>query len=290
MSEKYQVLDPLSDNEYEDLRADIAEHGVMVPVTVDENGATIDGHHRRRAAEETGQECPVHVVTGLSEDQKYDMAFRLNLVRRQMNNKQKREVIARYLQGRPEASDRLAARVLGVSDKTVAAERSRLEETAEIPQFPAERLGGRGRTTRVDEAAAEKRQAELEKRRTKAAEKQAEKRAEQEAEEARWREAHEAVGGAVARTSRAPSLRVQATQDRIKAAMSDCILALTRALQDPGLDVDLVRAESALPRDFRITDVHGRLRRLVKEFGDRLTELAKADKASRTERESADRQ
>jgi len=43
----YQLLPPLSEEEYQSLRADIAEHGVLIPVELDEFGNVLDGHHRR---------------------------------------------------------------------------------------------------------------------------------------------------------------------------------------------------------------------------------------------------
>lgn len=48
----YQILPPLDADAFGALKADIAEHGVLVPVEVDETGAVIDGHHRVRAVEE----------------------------------------------------------------------------------------------------------------------------------------------------------------------------------------------------------------------------------------------
>jgi ParB-like chromosome segregation protein Spo0J len=291
-ADKYQVLDPLTDEEYEDLRADIAEHGVMVPVTVDENGDILDGHHRMRAAAEAGKECPAHVVTGLTEDEKVDRAFSLNLKRRHMNNVQKRDAIGRYLRRRPEASDRLAAEVIGVTDKTVATVRKGLEETAEIPQFsPGD---GRGRRTRKpeDPDAAAKRAAELEKSRAAGEKRQAKRDAER-AEAEALTAAHMAPGGVMQGKRQ---VRAIATQDRIRAALTDCIVALTRALADPGLDEDLAAAEAALLNDdLRIVGKSAQVRRLARELDARLGELGplrkpRATKTSRTERDSADRQ
>ena len=49
---------PLTDQEYGDLLADIGEFGVRVPIVVTAEGEIVDGLHRWRAAEETGQPCP----------------------------------------------------------------------------------------------------------------------------------------------------------------------------------------------------------------------------------------
>ena len=50
-STPYQVLPPLSDDEFAALKADIAERGILVPIELDEDGAVLDGHHRLRAWE-----------------------------------------------------------------------------------------------------------------------------------------------------------------------------------------------------------------------------------------------
>jgi hypothetical protein len=48
-AERWQLLPPLSDEEYRALKADIAARGVMVPIERDEEGNVVDGHHRLRA-------------------------------------------------------------------------------------------------------------------------------------------------------------------------------------------------------------------------------------------------
>ena len=81
----YQILPPLTADEYAALKADIAAHGVLVPVELDEAGQVLDGHHRLRAAAELGlAEVPTVVRTGLSEDAKREHALRLNLLRRHL--------------------------------------------------------------------------------------------------------------------------------------------------------------------------------------------------------------
>ena len=39
---EYQVMPPLSPEEYEELKADIKERGVMIPIEFDEDGNTLD--------------------------------------------------------------------------------------------------------------------------------------------------------------------------------------------------------------------------------------------------------
>jgi N6-adenosine-specific RNA methylase IME4 len=95
---KYQVCRPLTPIEYEALKADIAEHGVLVPVDVDENGDILDGHHRVQAWQELradGLEIAPYtkiVRRGLSEEEKRNHARKLNVLRRQMTDEEQIEI------------------------------------------------------------------------------------------------------------------------------------------------------------------------------------------------------
>lgn len=145
----YQVMPPLSPEEYAALKADIAQRGVQVPVEYDEVGAILDGHHRIQICGELGiTHWPRLVRYGLSEDEKRRHARRLNLDRRHLDAAQKRELIAAELREAPESSNRKIAAGLGVDDKTVGAVRANLESTAEIPQLEV-RKGRDDRTRRI---------------------------------------------------------------------------------------------------------------------------------------------
>lgn len=51
--DRWQVMAPLSPEEFGALKADIAARGVVVPVVIDaETGDLVDGHHRRQAVAE----------------------------------------------------------------------------------------------------------------------------------------------------------------------------------------------------------------------------------------------
>lgn len=96
LAEKYQVMPPLTDEEYEALKADIAERGVQVPVEYDEEGNILDGYHRVRACLELGiTDWPKVVRRGLSEAQKYEHAVQLNVARRQLSREEKQRAVAR---------------------------------------------------------------------------------------------------------------------------------------------------------------------------------------------------
>jgi ParB-like chromosome segregation protein Spo0J len=134
--EKYQLLPALPPEQFEALKADIAERGVVVPVLVDEFGAIIDGHNRARACRELGiNDYPVQVQSGLSEEEKRALSRKLNALRRHLNRDQVRALIADQLRETPSWSNNRIAGGLGVDDKTVAAVRAGLEATSEVPKL-----------------------------------------------------------------------------------------------------------------------------------------------------------
>lgn len=96
---KYQVMPDLTPIEYEALKADIAERGVLVPVEVDETGAILDGHHRVKAWQELRSEgvnvtdYPRMIRAGLTEEQKRNHARSLNVLRRHLSKDQRDEVM-----------------------------------------------------------------------------------------------------------------------------------------------------------------------------------------------------
>lgn len=131
----YQHLPSLSPEEYAALRDDIREHGVLVPIEVDEDGRTLDGHHRRQICGELGITPPTVTRSGMSEAQKHEHALKLNLQRRNLTSAQKRVLIASELERDSDRSDRAIARLLGVDHKTVAVVRNS-GPTGEFPQTP----------------------------------------------------------------------------------------------------------------------------------------------------------
>lgn len=127
----YQVMPPLSAEEYEALKADIAERGILVPVVRDQHGNLLDGHHRERIAAELGIDCPAEVREAASDEEARDIALALNLARRHLTREQRRELIAAEISRRPGDSDRAIARRLCCDHKTVGTVRREL--SGEIP-------------------------------------------------------------------------------------------------------------------------------------------------------------
>ena len=132
---RYQVMPPLSSEEYQELHDDIKINGVLEPIHVDEEGVVIDGHHRSKIANELGIPCPVITHDDLDDAGKRSLAFTLNLKRRHLNREQRRALIAESLKSDPQLSNREHARRTGASDKTIGTVRGDMEESAEIPHF-----------------------------------------------------------------------------------------------------------------------------------------------------------
>ncbi len=97
----YQVMPPLSGEEYEALKADIAEHGVLVAVVKDQHGNILDGHHRVRIAAELGIGYPSEVREVADGGAARDVALALNLARRHLTREQRRELIAAEIRAPP---------------------------------------------------------------------------------------------------------------------------------------------------------------------------------------------
>ena len=133
---RHQFFPDLLPEEYDLLKASIADHGVEVPIIVDQEGNTIDGLHRQRACDELGIDCPREVRHFETEAEKVELALRLNCRRRQLNRKQKRELIAAYLKCDPQIADNYLAELIGgISKNTVADVRTDLEATCLIDKF-----------------------------------------------------------------------------------------------------------------------------------------------------------
>jgi site-specific DNA-methyltransferase (adenine-specific) len=123
-------------DEFEALKQDIAANGLRCPIDQDEMGSTLDGHQRERALLELGiKKYPITVISGLSEQQKWDHAVKVNVLRRHLTTKAKRELIQQELRRNPKRNNNWLAEMIGVDSKTVKRVRERLEATREIPKL-----------------------------------------------------------------------------------------------------------------------------------------------------------
>lgn len=114
---QYQLFPRLTGEEYAALKRDIEERGVVVPVIVDEDGHVLDGHHRVEIASALGIDYPLERRAGLTESEKLELVFSLNIARRHLSGHDRTAVIA---QGRSRGmSLRAIAAVVGVHNTTV---------------------------------------------------------------------------------------------------------------------------------------------------------------------------
>lgn len=112
------LLPPLTDEEYDTLKADIQENGILVPIILDEDGDVIDGQHRLQIASELNlTDIPFETKYGLSDDEKEDMAIGVNIHRRQMNREQRQALVVHLRQ--KGMSTRQIAEKVGVNNSTV---------------------------------------------------------------------------------------------------------------------------------------------------------------------------
>lgn len=141
---RYQLLPPLSADEYAALRDDIKSAGVRVPIDVDENGDILDGHHRKQICDELGIECPERVVRGLADFAKVDYALTVNLARRHLTSEGRSKLVKASLKRDPRLSNREHARRCGVSHPFVASLRAVLESGGQLETVTS-RVGRDGR-------------------------------------------------------------------------------------------------------------------------------------------------
>jgi hypothetical protein len=140
------LLPPLPDDALAELEADIAAHGIAVPVLVTDDDVVVDGYYRLAIALKLGIEAvPRRSLGELTLDQARDRAIATNVHRRQLNRDERRALIAKMLIATPDKSDRTIANMVGADHKTVGVVRDKLEASGEIPQLN-ERRGRDGKT------------------------------------------------------------------------------------------------------------------------------------------------
>ena len=112
----YQLFPALDGPTEAALRVSIERWGVISPITVDQHGNIIDGHHRSRIASEVGAECPTLVRPVADADEARSLGATLNTDRRHLTVDQRRQVVADLRQ--QGHSERAIAGALGISPAT----------------------------------------------------------------------------------------------------------------------------------------------------------------------------
>ena len=137
----WQLLPDLTPEEYEALKADIAAHGLRVPIVVDAtSGEIVDGHHRQRALDELRAEGvkvgDYRDVRAFADDEeRLTYVLAANLFRRHLSRAQRTELVAKLReQG---WSLRRIGEVVGAHHETVRADLAGVENPT------PERVAGR---------------------------------------------------------------------------------------------------------------------------------------------------
>ncbi|MDN6534571.1 MAG: ParB N-terminal domain-containing protein [Yaniella sp.] len=158
----FQNMPPLSPEEYSELEASIKEHGIQVPILIDEDGVVIDGHHRQKIAQELGIRCPKRQVIDKTESEKRTLALSLNVHRRHLTREQKRALIAESIKADPQLPDLQHAHRTGASPHTVKSVRTDLESDLQIANdIPRVNARGQERPASYDPTPVPKSDAEL---------------------------------------------------------------------------------------------------------------------------------
>jgi hypothetical protein len=92
----------------------------------------LDGRNRYRACQASGVVPTYESFTG---DNPADYVISVNICRRHLTGKARREIIAKLLLANPTKSDRAIGRLIKADNKTVASVRAEQEATEEIPQL-----------------------------------------------------------------------------------------------------------------------------------------------------------
>lgn len=132
---QFQLFDALPAPIEDALRESIRRFGVLVPVTVDQNGTMLDGHHRARIATELGVQYDRLVHHCADDDERREIARTLNSDRRQLTAEQRQAVVVALREAGHSAP--AIAGALGVSDQTV------YRDLAASTHVEPERVAGR---------------------------------------------------------------------------------------------------------------------------------------------------
>jgi ParB-like chromosome segregation protein Spo0J len=147
-------------DEFEQLVADIKAHGQHARIVL-KDGMILDGRNRYLACLAAGIE-PMFACKAYS-DQITDPAIYVvsaNIRRRHLNREQRGELIIKIIASAPEKSDRLIAKSIGVTDKTVGAARAKGEQLRRIPQLN-KTIGADGKARKRPQSRTERRRARL---------------------------------------------------------------------------------------------------------------------------------
>lgn len=147
---RYQLMPEMTEAQYAELKEDIKQRGVLIPIEFDQEGNILDGHHRHKAFTELieeGADLPLYdkiVRRFATEEEKVAYVVSLNVKRRHLTSEQRQELVVRL---RREFGYTLAkiAQILGISIATASRDISALPqaERDELNSIPVQGSDGR---------------------------------------------------------------------------------------------------------------------------------------------------
>lgn len=153
-----ELLRPLNETEYDELRESIRQHGQLSPIVVDDAGMVIDGRHRQQICDELGLAPVVTTIPwNTSGDDKIAMALSLNTARRQVSIEERDQIMLRFYRehewsmariatvfhvDRTTVSRRLAAVGVTIRDRRVTADGRVYRSTEERDEIRRRRVAG----------------------------------------------------------------------------------------------------------------------------------------------------
>jgi plasmid stability protein len=123
---------------------DIRHNGMFETIIAADDGSILDGWHRYRACLQAGITPRIELFRNMLEPaaeeagrtmSEVEFVVARNARRRHLTQARKREIVAALLKAEPQKSNVAIAKSANVTDKTVAAVRSTLEATSEIPRL-----------------------------------------------------------------------------------------------------------------------------------------------------------
>lgn len=126
------LIPDIAVEEYQTLKQDIQENGILIPIFVDEHHGVIDGIQRLKVAAELGlKKIPFQIYPNLSESEKKELALKVNAIRRHWSTEDRINLAKRL---RKEAySLRRIADILNLSHETVRRHLAEVSDTEDMP-------------------------------------------------------------------------------------------------------------------------------------------------------------
>ena len=119
----------MAKDELQTLAADIKKNGLLVPITLNKDGALLEGRNRLNACQIAGVEPRFDTYRG---NDPVGFVMSANIHRRHLTTSQKRDLVAKLLKLEPGKSDRQVAATAKVSPTTVANERKKAEARGDV--------------------------------------------------------------------------------------------------------------------------------------------------------------